>query len=85
MTITAQLVADFGKENFTKVGPFPHPTQMSVMPVVAMKGQHIRAVGTCFAISTHGLVMTARHVLEDALGLDDDGTEVLQSGLPIVE
>ena len=73
ITTTTQLVADFVNERFTKVGPFPHPTQMSVMPVVAMKGQRLRGVGTCFAISTHGLVMTARHVLEDALELDDNG------------
>ena len=73
MTMDPCLVADFGKEEFTEVGPFPHPTQMSVMPVVALKGQNLRAVGTCFAISSHGLVITARHVLEEALQLDDNG------------
>lgn len=52
-----------------EVGEFPHPTQMSVMPVVAVKDNHIRPVGTCFAISNHGLVLTARHVIDDALEL----------------
>ena len=75
MTADPRLVADFANEDFTKVAPFPHPTQLSVMPVVAMKGQHLRAVGTCFAISNHGMVMTARHVLDEALELDDEGNK----------
>ena len=49
------------------------PTQMAVMPVVAMKGDYVRAVGTCFAISSQGLVLTARHVIEDALEIDAKG------------
>ncbi|MDE0334451.1 MAG: serine protease [Defluviicoccus sp.] len=67
------LVADFADADFVTVGPFPHPTQMAVMPVVAMKGDYVRAVGTCFAISSQGLVLTARHVIEDALEIDAEG------------
>ena len=67
------LVADFADEDFVEIGAFPHPTQMAVMPVVAMKGDKVRAVGTCFAISSQGLVLTASHVIEDALEIDDGG------------
>ena len=67
------LVADFADADFVTIRPFPHPTQMAVMPVVAMKGDYVRAVGTCFAISSQGLVLTARHVIEDALEIDAKG------------
>ena len=67
------LVADFADADFVTIGPFPHPTQMAVMPVVAMKGDYLRAVGTCFAISSQGLVLTARHVIEEALEIDAEG------------
>ncbi len=67
------LVADFTDTDFVTIGSFPHPTQMTVMPVVAMKGDYVRAVGTCFAISSQGLVLTARHVIEDALEIDAGG------------
>ena len=73
MEITQGLVADFDAGDLATIRPFPHPTQMSIMPVVAMKGQYLRGVGTCFAISSHGLVLTARHVLEDVLELDQHG------------
>ena len=33
------LVADFADADFVTIRPFPHPTQMAVMPVVAMKGR----------------------------------------------
>jgi hypothetical protein len=60
-------VADFSRSEFVKVGPFPHPTQKSIMPVVAYRDGEIRPLGTGFAISNHGLVMTARHVIDEAL------------------
>lgn len=65
------LIADFKDGNFSAIPSFPHPTQRSVMPVVAMKGNTMRPVGTCFAIANQGLVLTARHVIDDALGLSD--------------
>ena len=61
------LLADFSLDDFVKIPTFPHPTQKSVMPVVAVKGDQIKPLGTCFAISNHGLVLTARHVLEDVI------------------
>ena len=67
------LVANFADADFVTISSFPHPTQMTVMPVVAMKGDYVRAVGTCFAISSQGLVLTARHVIEDALEIDAEG------------
>jgi hypothetical protein len=39
--------------------------QQSIMPVVLINDDGIRTVGTCFAISNHGLCLTARHVLEE--------------------
>ena len=73
MNTLPELLAEFQDEDFATIGPFPHQTQMSIMPVVAMKGQYLRGVGTCFAISSQGLVITARHVIEDALEIDDNG------------
>lgn len=67
------LVADFADADFVTIGSFPHSSQMTIMPVVAMKGDYVRAVGTCFAISSQGLVLTARHVIEDALEIDAGG------------
>ena len=66
-------LADFADEDFVTIRSFPHMTQMTVMPVVAMKGDNVRAVGTCFAISSQGLVLTARHVIEDALKIGGGG------------
>lgn len=73
MNTLPELLANFEDGDFATIGPFPHETQMSIMPVVAMKGQYLRGVGTCFAISSQGLVLTARHVIEDALEIDDNG------------
>ena len=67
------VVADFADAEFVTISPFPHPTQKTIMPVVAMKGDYVRAVGTCFAISSQGLVLTAGHVIKDALAIDAAG------------
>src|SRR5690606_33609725 len=64
------LIADFSAGEFVKIPTFPHPTQKSVMPVVAVKDDQIRPLGTCFAISNHGLVLTARHVIDDAIEIE---------------
>lgn len=64
---SAMPIANFRDGEFVKIHPFPHFTQTSIMPVVAFKEQQIRPLGTCFAISNHGLVMTARHVIDEAL------------------
>ncbi|MCC6298143.1 MAG: trypsin-like peptidase domain-containing protein [Anaerolineales bacterium] len=61
------LIADFSASEFVKIPMFPHPTQKSIMPVVSVKDDQIKPLGTCFAISNHGLVLTARHVIEDAI------------------
>ena len=67
------LVADFADADFVAIHPFPHPIQRAVMPVVAMKDDYVRGIGTCFAISSQGLILTARHVIEDALQIDAGG------------
>jgi hypothetical protein len=71
-------IADFSAADFVKVPTFPHPTQMSIMPVVAVRGPQLRLLGTCFAISNDGLVLTARHVLDAVFeaGQQPDGWQV---------
>lgn len=60
-------LVSFENDNFPTIQPSPHPLQTHVMPVVAYRGNKVRPVGTCFAISNIGLVLTARHVVEEAL------------------
>jgi hypothetical protein len=62
---------DFSGSDFPTVGGFPHVTQQAVMPVVAYRagGEEVRPLGTCFNISPHGLALTARHVIDEALNL----------------
>jgi len=64
-------LASFDKGDFATVGSFPRPIQKTVMPVISTHGASFRAVGTCFAITNTGLVLTAKHVVEEALGLDE--------------
>lgn len=67
-----EMLVDFLEENFTKIGnDKPHPTQCSVMPVVAIRGDEIRPLGTCFAITNNGLVLTAKHVVEEAIKFNE--------------
>jgi S1-C subfamily serine protease len=79
------ILADFEKSNFAPVDLtiFPSPLQMSVMPVVAYREGEIRMLGTCFAFTNNGLVLTARHVIDEALqitGWSADTPPVLQGG-----
>ncbi|MCP2000890.1 S1 family peptidase [Nitrobacter winogradskyi] len=39
----------------------------SIMPVIHLHHDKAQAIGTCFAISSDGLCLTARHVVEEAL------------------
>jgi hypothetical protein len=63
------LVTDFSGGPFAQVPGQPNPIQETVMPVVAMRGDEIMVLGTAFAISSHGLMLTARHVVDEAYGL----------------
>lgn len=71
------LIADFSNGDFPTVQSFPHPIQTSVMPVVAYRGRDFIPLGTCFAISNHGLALTARHVIEEfeAIAASGDGPD----------
>jgi hypothetical protein len=44
---------------------FPHPSQSFVMAVVHYRDKKVRCLGTCFSISGRGLIVTARHVVEE--------------------
>lgn len=44
---------------------FPHLTQSFVMAVVHYRDNKVRCLGTCFSISSRGLLVTARHVVEE--------------------
>ena len=63
------ILANFSKGNFAAMSWFPHSTQMCVMPLVAHKGRQVRCLGTCFAVHNQGLVLTARHVIDEAFNL----------------
>lgn len=50
-----------------------HPSQMSTMPIVAFRDDgSVGLIGTCFAINPSGIAITARHVLDEALGIRSD-------------
>ena len=53
----------FGEGDFPTL-EFPHPSQINTMAVVHIRNGKVRGLGTCFAISSQGLVVTARHVME---------------------
>ena len=57
--------------DFVKVPGVPHQFSKTIMPVVAYRNDQIRLLGTCFAISDQGLVITARHVLDEAIKIMD--------------
>lgn len=66
------ILASFENGSFQDIDGSPHPTQMAVMQVVAYKDDLFRPVGTCFSITNFGLVLTARHVVDDALKIAND-------------
>lgn len=69
------LLADFSLDDFVKVPSFPHGTQKSIMPVVAIRGNEVKPLGTCFAVSNHGLVLTAKHVIDAVINWGADTQE----------
>lgn len=64
------LLVSFAEADFQSLGEGPHIIQQSILPVVAIQAGRWRSIGTCFTIHSHGLVLTARHVLDEAFGQD---------------
>ncbi len=67
------------QDSFTWLTNFGDPIQQCVMPLIVMKDGKISPVGTGFMIGVDGLMMTATHVLDEALKWadtkeNDDGT-----------
>lgn len=61
--------------------------QSSIFPVVAKSGNAIRSIGTCFAISNHGLCLTARHVIEEielSDETDDNGNRTFVNEVGVI-
>ena len=55
------------QDSFALVPNFGHPIQQCVMPLIVMKEGEISPVGTGFMIGADGLMMTAAHVLDEAI------------------
>lgn len=73
------ILANFENEDFQDINGFPNSTQMAVMPVVAYRDNVFRPIGTCFSITNFGLVLTARHVVDEALKITHD-REFMEEG-----
>lgn len=69
---------DFGDTPFVDLGW--HVSQVGVLPVVHVKGDTIQTVGTCFSVTNDGLCVTARHVIEDAVGSFEPSADLIQLG-----
>lgn len=67
MASDSQVLADFSAAEFVTPPKTPHTIQQGVMPVVAMRGNQYRPLGTAFAISSQGILLTARHVVDEGL------------------
>lgn len=50
------------------------------MPLVHVLDDTVRSLGTCFCITSDGLCMTARHVLDEGYPLDDPSKTQLEGG-----
>lgn len=60
-------------------GDFGDPIHQSVLPIFAMSQKNMVPLGTGFLITSSGLIMTARHVVEDFV----DRKEIRDTGEPI--
>jgi hypothetical protein len=54
-------------EGFSAFPEIGHHIQQSVMPLLTMSGNSLVAIGTGFVITSDGLMMTAAHVIEEAV------------------
>lgn len=69
-----QFEIPFGEGDFPPL-KFPHPSQAFVMAVVHHRDKKVRALGTCFSISNRGLVVTARHVVDEVVRIHASAAE----------
>jgi hypothetical protein len=51
--------------SFALLEGFPHAMQMNTMPLVILEDDVVKPIGTGFMISPSGIMLTARHVLEN--------------------
>lgn len=58
--------------------------QTSVFPVVLVKDDRVRSIGTCFAISNHGLCLTAKHVIDDVPSIGNERERIVDGALGIL-
>jgi len=56
----------FRDSKFVSLGGY-HVSQINTMPVLHIKGDNVRALGTCFGITNDGLCLTARHVIDEVV------------------
>lgn len=50
---------------FEPLKEFGHITQQAIMPIIAIADEEILPLGTGFAVNPNGIIMTAKHVIED--------------------
>jgi hypothetical protein len=56
----------------------PHPLQRCIMPVVMVRRNNVKVIGTAFAIAS-GLLMTAEHVIHEIATIRDElATEIIE-------
>ena len=72
----------FEEKDLIELEGFDHPHKTTTMPFAAVRNGVARPLGTCFAISNHGLALTARHVVEEAVEFDKlTGEYQIRAGL----
>jgi S1-C subfamily serine protease len=64
----------FDGGNFPQL-KLPHQSQAFVMTVIHLRDQQIRALGSCFSISNRGLLVTARHVIDEVKRIHASASE----------
>lgn len=69
---------------FTVLGPHHSPLQLAIMPVVGWDGRRLIPFGTCFSMTSTGVVLTAWHVIEDFVEEYGGATHEGEAGLYVI-